>query len=92
MKKPKFTGEQRVRILKEVEAGAIVAGTHRRPGISEPTYCVWKSRWAGMEVSQLRHLKEVEAGLARMNAQLALGHHALKGRAVAKGRAKLGDW
>lgn len=81
MKKSKFTEEQIVRILKEVEVGAKVGETCRKHGISEPTYYVWKSKFAGMEVSQLRHLKDVEAGLARlkrMYADLALEHHALK--------------
>lgn len=76
MKKSKFSEEQIVRILKEVEAGAKVAETCRTHGISEPT-----NKYAGMEVSQLRHLKDVETELARlkrMYADLALEHHALK--------------
>jgi transposase-like protein len=56
MKKSKFSEEQIVRILREVEAGAKVAETCRTHGISEPTYCLWKNKYAGMEVSQLRHL------------------------------------
>ena len=81
MKKSKFSEERIVGILKEVEAGAKVAETCRKHGISEPTYYVWRNRYAGMEVSQLRHLKDVEAGLARLKriyADLALAHHALK--------------
>ena len=81
MKKSKFSEEQIVRILKEVEAGAKVNETCRRHGISEPTYYVWKNKYVGMDVSQLRHLKDVEGELARlkrMYAELALEHHALK--------------
>ena len=52
-------------------------------GHDEPKYAyyVWKAKYAGMEVSQLRHLKDVESELERlkrMYADLALEHHALK--------------
>jgi putative transposase len=81
MKKSKFSEEQIVRTLTEVEAGAKVAETCRKHGIGEPACYVWKNKYAGMEVSQLRHLKDVEAELGRlkrMYADLALEHHALK--------------
>jgi putative transposase len=80
MKRSTLSEERIVRLLKEVEAGAKVAETCRKHGISEPTYYVWKNKYAGMAVSQLRHLKDVEAGLARlerMYADLALAHPAL---------------
>ena len=81
MKKSKFSEEQIVRILKEVEAGAKVLETCRKHGISEPTYYAWKSKYAGMDVSQLRQLKELQAEnakLKKMYAELALVHHALQ--------------
>ena len=81
MKKSRFSEAQIVGILREVEMGAKVGETCRKHGISEPTYYVWKNKYAGMEVSQLRHLNDVEAELGRlkrMYADLALEHHALK--------------
>jgi putative transposase len=81
VKKSKFSEEQIVRILKEVDAGAKVGETARKYGISEATYYAWKSKYAGMEVSQLRRLRELEAEnakLKKMYADLALDHHALK--------------
>jgi putative transposase len=50
VKKSKFSEEQIVRILKEVEAGVRVAETCRKCKISEPTYYNWKQKYAGMEV------------------------------------------
>ena len=81
MKKSKFSEEQIVNILKEVELGAKVAETCRKHGIAEPTYYKWKSKYAGLEVSQLRYMKDLEAECAKlkkMYAELALEHHALK--------------
>lgn len=81
MKKTRFTDEQIVRILKEVEAGAKVNETCRKHGVAEATYYNWKARFAGMDVSQLRRLKDLEAEnvkLKRMYADLALDHRALQ--------------
>jgi putative transposase len=81
VKKARFSEEQIVRILKEVDAGAKVAETCRKHGISDATCYNWKARYAGTDVSQLRRLKELEAEnakLKRMYAELALNHHALQ--------------
>jgi putative transposase len=81
MKKSKFTEEQVVSILKEVDAGAKVAETCRKYGIAEATYYKWKTKYAGLEISQLRRMKNLEAECARlkkMYAELALEHHALR--------------
>ena len=51
MKKSKCSDSQIVGVLKEVEAGAKVADTCRKHGISDACYYQWKSKFAGMEVS-----------------------------------------
>ncbi len=81
MKKSRFTESQIVSILKEADAGAKVKDICRRHGISDATYYNWKSKYGGMQASDLRKLKETEAELSklkRMYADLALENHALK--------------
>ena len=81
MKKSRFTESQIVGILKEVETGLKVADVCRTHGISVPTYYSWKSKYGGMEVAELRRIKELESEhskLKRMYADLAMENHALK--------------
>jgi putative transposase len=65
MKKTKFTESQIVGILKEQEQGKKVADICREHGISQPTFYHWKSKYSGMEVSQLKRVKELESELAQ---------------------------
>ena len=81
MKKSRFTETQIVSILNEADAGVPVKDICRKHGISEPTYYNWKSKYGGMEASDLKRMKEMEAELSRlkrMYADLALENHALK--------------
>lgn len=86
MKKSKFSESQIVGILKEIDAGGKVGETCRKYGISEAGYYRWKSKYAGMEISQLAQMRELQAEnakLKKMYAELALVHHAFQD-AVAK--------
>lgn len=65
MKKSKFTESQIIGILKAQESGCSVADICREHGISQPTFYQWKSKYSGMEVAQLKKLKEMEAELAQ---------------------------
>ena len=81
MKKTRFTETQIVSILKEADAGIKVADICRKHGISDATYYNWKSKYGGMEASDLRRMKELEAEnskLKRMYADLALENRAMK--------------
>lgn len=81
MKKSRFTESQIVGILNEVEAGMRVSDVCRKHGVSNQTFYVWKSKYGGMSVSDIKRLKELEnenAKLKKMFADMALENHALK--------------
>lgn len=65
MKKSKFTESQIIGILKSQESGRSVADICREHGISQPTFYQWRSKYSGMDVAQLKRLKEMEAELAQ---------------------------
>ena len=81
MKKSSFSEEKIISILREGDAGTKVAELCRKHGMSDVTYYKWKAKYAGMDVSQLRRLKDLESEnnrLKRMYADLSLTHHALQ--------------
>lgn len=61
MKGKRYTEEQIIRILKEVELGKKIAQVCREHGVSEQTVYRWRSKFSGMDVPELRRLKELEA-------------------------------
>ena len=65
MKKTKFTESQIIGILKEQEAGKKVAEICRAHGISQPTYYGWRSKYSGLEVNQVKRMKELEFELGQ---------------------------
>jgi len=81
MKSSKFTETQIVSILKQADAGIPVKDICRQAGISAATYYAWKSKYGGLDASELRRVKELEAEnskLKRMYAELALDNAAMK--------------
>lgn len=81
MKRSRFTETQIIAILKEADAGMLVKEICRKHGISDATYYNWKSKYGGMEASDLKRMKELEreiSQLKRMYADLALENRSLK--------------
>jgi putative transposase len=81
MRKSRFTESQIVKALKEVEGGRSVTDVCRENGVSDATYYNWKAKYGGMEVADIKRLKELEEEnqkLKRMFADLSLKHEALK--------------
>ncbi len=81
MRKSRFTEEHIIGILKRVELGRALADVCREEGISDATYYRWKAQYGGLEVSQLRRLRQLEdenRKLKQLVADLTLDNRALK--------------
>jgi putative transposase len=66
LRKCRFTKEQITAILKEQEAGVPAADVCRKRGVSSATFYAWKSRFGGMDVSEVRRLKALDDESARL--------------------------
>ena len=60
MKKSRFTEEQIAFALRQSESGTAVEEICRKLGVSEQTFYRWKKKFAGMGVSEVRRLKQLE--------------------------------
>lgn len=81
MKKKRFTEEQISRVLKEYEGGREIKDLYRELGVTSTTFYNWRKKYSGMDSSQLKRLKELEAEnrkLKQMYADAALDIVALK--------------
>lgn len=74
MKKSRFTDEQIVGFLKQAEAGVAVKELCRREGFSDATFYKWRARFGGMEATEARRLREVEAENIKLKKLLAEAH------------------
>ncbi len=73
--------EQILATLRQAESGTMVADLCREVGISEQTFYVWKRKYAGLGLSELRELqqlREENTNLKRLVADLSLDRHMLQ--------------
>ena len=81
MRKSKFSEHQIIAILKAVETGRTVRDVCREHEISDATYYQWKSKYGGMQASDIKRLRELEdenRRLKQMSEDLLLENRALK--------------
>jgi putative transposase len=90
MKKTRFTETQIVAALKKQQSGVPTKEVCREMGISDATFYAWRSKYGGMEASDVRKLKDLEeenARLKKMYADLAMDNQILKDLFAKKGWA-----
>jgi len=81
MKKTRFTEAQIVSILHQQEAGKSVKDISREHGISDATFYNWKAKYGGMQISDVKRMKDLEDEnnrLKRIVANLTLENDAIK--------------
>ena len=81
MRKSKFSEHQIVGALKQAESGVAVKDICRELGVSSATFYQWRSKYGGMEASDLKRIKSLEEEnrrLKQMYAELSLDHTILK--------------
>ena len=71
MPKKAHTEEQIVAVLRQVEAGARVDDVCRKVGISQATYYLWKRKYSGVGVSELRELRQLREEVGRLKRLVA---------------------
>jgi putative transposase len=81
MRTSKYSEEQIIGFLKQVEAGVPVKDVCRKGGFSDATFYKWRAKYGGMDVPDARRLRELEGENAKLKRLLAEAHldmHALK--------------
>jgi putative transposase len=81
MRTSKYSEEQIIGFLKQVEAGVPVKDVCRKSGFSDATFYKWRAKYGGMDVPDARRLRELEGENAKLKRLLAEAHldmHALK--------------
>lgn len=71
MKRKRFSLEQMMAVLKQPEVGVPVVEVCRQAGITEQTFYRWKKMYVGLEVDQVRQLKQLQEENARLKKLVA---------------------
>ncbi len=86
MKRSKYTEEQIAFALRQAETGTRVEQICRKFGVSQATFYKWDKKYGGLGVSELRHLKQLDAECSRLKKLVA--DLSLNKRDAPGGRAK----
>jgi len=81
MAKGGHSEEQILRVLREAESGTTVVEVCRKHGISQQSFYLWKKKYSGLglsELRELRQLREENGKLKRLVADLSLDRHILQ--------------
>ena len=81
MKRKRFSEEQIIKALREVDGGAEARDVCRRLGVTEQSFYRWRRKYGGMDVSEAKRLRELEVEngrLKRMVADLMLDNQILR--------------
>jgi putative transposase len=81
MRKTRYSEEEIIRVLQEVESGRPVKEVCREYGVSTASYYAWKAKYGGLDVNEARRMKELELEnrrLKRAVADLTLREQSLK--------------
>jgi putative transposase len=91
----RYTQDQILSVLKEIEAGASIASVARSSGISDQTIYAWREKYWGMtrsDLAEMKALQEENRRLKNIVAELSLDNAALKEIAKAKWFCFCSDW
>ena len=85
MKKKRFTEQQIIGFLKEAEAGVPVKELCHKHGFSDASFYGWRAKCGGMQVSEAKRLRELEAENTKLKKLLAEAHLDVEALKVAFG-------